>query len=134
MVMMKNVQTVRKERPRVSSLTAPYPIPDTPSASEDAHSAMYEPCLAVVDSQEYSGAVVDMSVGGAAVQLEVQLEVHPAPDTPMQLQIDGIGWLRTRVVRSLLDGVAVEFTIDPRKEDHLLAALQQVLSNYPFDE
>ncbi len=95
---------------------------------------VYEPCLAVVDSHEYSGAVVDMSVGGAAVRLEVQLEVQPAPDTPIQLQIDGIGRLRTRVVRSLLDGVAVEFNINPRKESHLLAALQQVLSNYPFDE
>ncbi len=49
---------------------------------------VYEPCLAVVDSHEYSGAVVDMSVGGAAVRLEV--EVEPAPDTSMQLQIEGI--------------------------------------------
>ncbi len=95
---------------------------------------VYEPCIAMVDSHEYSGAVVDMSVGGAAVRLEVQLEVQPARDTPMQLQIDGIGRLRTRVVRPLLDGVAVEFNIDPRKEGHLLAALQQVLSNYPIDE
>ncbi len=43
---MTNVQTVLKERPRMSSLTAPYPIPypilDTPSASEDAHRAMPE--------------------------------------------------------------------------------------------
>ncbi len=95
---------------------------------------VYEPCVALVGAEEYSGAVVDMSVGGAAVRLEVQLEVHPAPDTPIQLRIDGIGRLRTRVVRSLIDGVAVEFNIDPYKEAHLLAALQQVLSNYPFDE
>ena len=52
----------------------------------------------------------------------------------MRLYIEGIGWLRTRVVRSLIDGVAVEFTIDPNEEGHLLAALKQVLSNYPFDE
>ncbi len=95
---------------------------------------VYEPCLAIVEGHEYSGAVVDMSVGGAAVRLEVQLEVHPAPGTPIQLRIDGIGRLRTRVVRSLIDGVAVEFNIDPYKETHLLTALQQVLSNYPFDE
>jgi len=95
---------------------------------------VYEPCIAVVCEEEYSGAVVDMSVGGAAVRLEVQLEVHPAPDTPIQLQINGIGRLRTRVVRSLEDGVAVEFNIDPYKEAHLLAALRQVLSNYPIDE
>lgn len=95
---------------------------------------VYEPCIAAFDSHEYSGAVVDMSVGGAAVRLEVEIEVQPAPDTAMQLQIEGIGWLHTRVVRSLIDGVAVEFNIDPRKEHHLLAALQQVLSNYPFEE
>ena len=95
---------------------------------------VYEPCLAAVNSQEYSGAVVDMSVGGAAVRLEVEIEVQPAPDTPMRLQIEGIGWLRTRVVRTMLDGVAVEFDIGPGEEGHLVAALQQVLSNYPFDE
>ena len=38
------------------------------------------------------------------------------------------------VVRSRISGVAVEFNIDPRKEAHLLAAVQQVLSNYPIDE
>ncbi len=95
---------------------------------------VYEPCIAMVNSHEYSGAVVDMSVGGAAVRLEVQLEVRPAPGTPIQLRIDGIGRLRTRVVRSLIDGVAVEFNIDPYKEAHLLAALQQVLSDYPVEE
>jgi len=41
-VMMTNVQTVRKEISRMSSLTAPYPIPDMPWASEDAHRAMPE--------------------------------------------------------------------------------------------
>ncbi len=95
---------------------------------------VYEPCVVFVGEEEFSGAVVDMSVGGAAVRLEVQLEVHPAPGTPIQLRIDGIGRLRTRVVRSLIDGVAVEFNIDPYKEAHLLAALQQVLSDYPFEE
>ncbi len=93
-----------------------------------------EPCLAVVFNQEYWGTVVDMSVGGAAVRLEVLLDAQPAAGTPIQLQIDGIGRLRTRVVRSRIAGVAVEFNIDPRKEAHLLAAVQQVLSNYPIDE
>ena len=93
-----------------------------------------EPCIAVVFNHEYSGTVIDMSVGGAAVQLEVLLDATPAPDTPIQLQIDGIGRLHSRVVRSRIGGVAVEFNIDPHKEGHLLAALQQVLSNYPSDE
>ncbi len=95
---------------------------------------VYEPCFVVINGQEYSGAVVDMSMGGAGVQLEILLDAQPAPDTPMQLQIDGIGRLRTRVVRSRIGGVAVEFNIDPHTEGHLLTALQQVLSNYPFDE
>ncbi len=40
--MMTNVQTMLKEYPRMSSFTAPYPIPDTLPASEDAHRAMPE--------------------------------------------------------------------------------------------
>ena len=95
---------------------------------------VYEPCFVVVDNQEYSGAVVDLSMGGAAVRLEIQLNAQPAPDTPVQLQIDGIGRLRARVVRSRTDGVVVEFNIDPREDGHLLTALQQVLSSVPFDE
>ena len=97
---------------------------------------VYEPCRAAFGDQEYSGAVVDMSVGGAAVRLEVEVEadIQPAPDSQVRLNIEGIGWLRTRVVRSMVDGVAVEFTIDPDGESHLLAALKQVLSNYPFEE
>ena len=43
---MTNVQSVLKEIPETSRLTAPdsipYPIPDTPPASEDAHRAMPE--------------------------------------------------------------------------------------------
>ena len=95
---------------------------------------VYEPCIAMVGSQEYSGAVVDMSVSGAMVQLEIQLDAQPALYTLMQLQIDGIGRLSARVVRSRIGGVAVAFKLDPGKKSHLLAALQKVLSNYPFDE
>ena len=44
---------------------------------------VYEPCRAAFGDQEYSGAVVDMSVGGAAVRLEVEVEadIQPAPDS-----------------------------------------------------
>ncbi len=94
---------------------------------------VYEPCTATVDSQEYSCAIVDMSVGGAAIRLEIQLDIQPDAGAPIRLFIEGIGCLRTNVVRPLLDGIAVEFRIDPLKERNLIAALEQVLSNYPID-
>ena len=95
---------------------------------------VYEPCTATVEGKEYSGAVVDMSVGGAAIRLEVQLDIQPDAGTPILLVIDGIGRLSTKVVRPLQDGVAVEFRIDPLKEKHLVAALERVLSDYPNDD
>ena len=109
-------------------------INDGANRRRNVRYTVYEPCFVVVDNQEYSGAVVDMSVGGAAIQFEIQLNVQPAPDTPIQLHIDGIGRLHTRVVYSRTSGVAVEFDIDPYKDAHLLAALKQVLSSYPIDE
>lgn len=65
----------------------------------------------------------------AAVQLDVQLDVQPKPDTPIKLQIEGIGKLKSRVVHSRLGGMAIEFDIDRDKESHFLAALHRLLSN-----
>ena len=95
---------------------------------------VYEPCTATVEGKEYPGAVVDMSVGGAAIRIEVQLDVQPGAGTPILLFIEGIGRLRTQVVRPLLDGVAVEFGIDPLKEHQVVTALERVLSDYPVDD
>ncbi len=91
---------------------------DAADASLDTHDqrrhvrcTVYEPCYVAVDGKKYGGAIVDMSVGGAAIQVDVHLEMQPAADTPVALFSERIGRIPARVVRSLSDGFAVEFSI-----------------------
>jgi len=95
---------------------------------------VYELCRVVVKSQEYEGAVVDMSVVGAAIRLDVHLEVQPAVGTPVFLYIERVGRIPAKVARPLIDGIAVEFRIDPDKGKHLGVALKQVLDDYRSED
>ena len=101
---------------------------------------VYEPCRVVVEDLKYQGTVVDMSVGGAAIQVDVHLEMQPAADTPFALHIEGIGRIPAQVVRPLIDGIAVEFRIDRDNREHLVAALERVIDDYrvlddhPFED
>ncbi len=99
-----------------------------------ARCTVYEPCQVAVEGQKFSGAIVNMSVGGAAIQLDVHLEVQPGADTPITLRIDRIGRIPARVVRPLIDGIAVEYRINRHQEMHLVPALKRVLDNYPLDD
>ena len=123
-------------------------IAATPTDADDAAAAsldsldqrrhvrctVYEPCSVVVGGKRYGGAIVNMSVGGAAIQLDVHLEVQPGADTPVMLRIDRIGRIPARVVRPLIDGIAVEYRINRHQEMHLVPALKRVLDNYPLDD
>ena len=104
---------------------------DTGEKRRHVRCTVYEPCRVVVKSQEYEGAVVDMSVVGAAIRLEVHLEVQPAVGTPVFLYIERVGRIPAKVVRPLIDGIAVGFRIDPDKGKHLGFALKKVLDDYP---
>ncbi len=106
---------------------------DTDNKRRHVRHTVYEPCRVVVKSQEYEGAVVDMSVIGVAIRLDVHLEVQPAVGTPVFLYIERIGRIPATVARPLVDGIAVEFHIDPDKGKHLGVALKQVLDDYPSD-
>ncbi len=94
----------------------------------------YEPCRVSVDGQDYEGAVVNMSMGGAAVELDVHLDAHIDVGTHVSLDIERIGRIPTTVVRSLADGIAVEFRIDRDKSGHLVSQLKQVLSDFPLED
>ena len=89
-----------------------------------------EPCRALMDGEEIPGALVNMSVSGAAIVLDVELGVEAEAGVVIELQADRIGRIQTRVVRSLVGGVAVEFLFDPDKDRALIAALWRVLNEY----
>ena len=89
-----------------------------------------EPCTAYLEDGEYIGAVVNMSVSGAAIHLDVELDAELEPDTIIEFQIQRIGRIRTRVVRPLVGGIAVEFLFDPTQDRDIIARLWKVLNEY----
>lgn len=89
-----------------------------------------EPCRAKMEGGEYVGAVVNMSVAGAAIHLDLELDMDPKPGAIVELQIQRIGLIRTRVVRTLIGGVAVEFLFNPADDRALIAKLWKVLNEY----
>ncbi len=89
-----------------------------------------EPCTAYLEDGEYIGAVVNMSVSGAGIHLDVELDVELEADTVIEFQIQRIGRIRTRVVRPLVGGVAVEFLFDPVEDRDIIARLWKVLNEY----
>ena len=50
-----------------------------------------EPCRAIIESHEYAGAVVNMSVSSAAVHLDVELEAEPEIGAIIKLDLEQIG-------------------------------------------
>ncbi len=108
--------------------------PEGQERRRHARCTVYEPCRVEVKGREFDGAVVNMSVGGAAIQLDLHFDVQPAADTPVALFIERIGRIPARVVRPLSDGFAVEFRSDREQGQRLEAALKQVLDDYPLED
>ena len=104
---------------------------DTENRRRLVRHTVYEPCRAVVSGKEFEGMVVNMSVGGAAVRLDQLPEVQPPPGTPVALYLESIGRIPADVVRSLDDGIAVEFPIAGGHGQQLIAALKTVLDRHP---
>ncbi|MFP6742389.1 MAG: PilZ domain-containing protein [Alphaproteobacteria bacterium] len=89
-----------------------------------------EPCTAFLEDGEYLGSVVNMSVSGAAIHLDVEVDAEIENGAIVELQVQRIGRLRTRAVRSLVGGLAVEFRFDPTEDRALIAKLWKVLNEF----
>ena len=95
--------------------------------------SVYELCRVVVEGQEYEGAVLELSMGGAAFQMDVQIEVQPEVGTPVSLHIERVGRIPAKVVRPYVNGFAVEFRIDQYHE-HVVTALKQILDDHRAED
>ena len=91
-----------------------------------------EPCTAYNEHGEYSGAVVNMSVSGAAVHLDVEIDADLEPGSIVELQVKRIGKVNTRVARPLDGGFAVEFLLDPAQDRQAIAPPLKVLNGYEY--
>lgn len=89
-----------------------------------------EPCTAYHEDSEYMGTVVNMSVSGVAVLLDIELDANLETDTIVKLRFQRIGKVRTRVVHPLVGGFAFEFLFDPEQDRELIDRLWNVLNEY----
>ena len=74
---------------------------------------------AKTESRQYDGSVRDISAGGAALNVEAEVE-H---ESEVELDIEDLGPLLGTVARLYDDGFAVEFDLDEEEEERLLTEL-----------
>jgi c-di-GMP-binding flagellar brake protein YcgR len=79
--------------------------------------------IAKINDQEIEATLLDISAGGAALDLGTEVNV----DDSIDLMIDDVGELSATVSRSLDEGIAVRFLdIDDDEEEMLLADLERI--------
>ena len=89
-----------------------------------------EPCRTTYNGKQYKGRIESLSVGGASLVLDMRLEVQPRKGTPLDLYLDRIGMLRTKIVRLQPAGIAVEFDMDQECDQWLIARLKGIIDEY----
>ncbi len=107
---------------------------DSHDKRRDVRYGVFEHCRVAVKGREFEGLLVDMSLGGAALRVDVQLATRPSAGTPVMLDIKHVGRFPAKVVRPLFNGIALEFSFDRDTEDHLVAALMRVLEDYRAED
>ncbi len=91
---------------------------------------VFEPCRTTYNGKQYKGRIESLSVGGASLVLDLRLEVQPRKGTKIDLYLDRIGMLKTKIVRLYPGGIGVEFDMDTERDKRLIATLKRVIDEY----
>ncbi|MDP6788287.1 MAG: PilZ domain-containing protein [Rhodospirillales bacterium] len=81
-----------------------------------------KPVQAKTDSRQIEGSVTDISAGGAALNVDAEVD----GESQVELDIEDMSPLSGTVARSYDDGFAVEFDLDEEEEDRLLTELTEL--------
>ncbi|MBE7636971.1 hypothetical protein GUA87_08960 [Sneathiella sp. P13V-1] len=73
---------------------------------------------------EYSGRILNISAGGAGIQMDVQLH----DNSQITVNIDDVGMIPAKVVRNLQDGVAVKFMLSEEKEQQFIRMVEGIVA------
>ncbi len=90
-----------------------------------ARRTISRPARAVAGARELTGAVTDLSAGGAALHLDFPAENFDE-DALIDLYIEDMDPLPGHLARTFEDGIAVEFDLDEAEEDRLLAEVMEI--------
>ena len=73
--------------------------------------------------KEFSGRILNISAGGAGISLDVQL----MDNTHITVNIENVGMIPAKVVRSMKDGVGVKFEISEEKEKRFIEQITEIV-------
>ena len=81
------------------------------------------PTKVAAGADEYSGRILNISAGGAGIQLDVQLKDH----SQIKVNIQDLGMIPATVVRKMQDGVAVKFQLSEEKEQKFIEMVENII-------
>ncbi len=93
---------------------------------------LFDTATVEIDGTSHKCAVTNLSVGGAAVIFEVELDSAPPFGKSVMLDIGGLGEMNGYVARSLKDGIAVHLNVSPRRRNQLAALMMKGLNDILF--
>lgn len=109
-------------------------LADKTSAEDKRRHQRHEiskPVRARVGGQQGEGTTRDISAGGAALDIDIDVKV----DDLLELDIDDVGFMEGQMSRSLDDGFAVRFVdLNDEEEEQLLADLEDLKSSMDLDD
>jgi len=76
-----------------------------------------------VGDGEYSGRILNISAGGAGIQLDVQLK----DQSQIKVNIQDLGMIPATVVRKMRDGVAVKFQLSEDREKQFIDMVEGIV-------
>ena len=95
---------------------------------------VFDTAIATIDGEKYKCAIVNLSIGGAAVIFDVEFDNPPEEGTTVSLDIDGLGKMNGYVARHLDEGMAIKLNVSENKQDKLAAVMMQALNDLFFEE
>ena len=92
---------------------------------------IHKPVRAKSGGREGTGETLDISAGGAAIDVDIEVE----NDEILELDIEDVGYMASQVARPLDDGFAVRFVdLEEEDEEHLIAELEDLKASMDLDE
>lgn len=82
-----------------------------------------KPAVVKSGEAEYNGKILNISAGGAGISLDVQLK----DNSRITVNIENMGMIPARVVRSMQDGVAVKFELSEEKEQKFIEQITHIV-------
>jgi hypothetical protein len=122
---MENARSTPATAPRLAGGGEGTNMDQDANKRRHARRAVSRPARAVAGARELTGAVTDLSAGGAALHLDSPAE-NLGEDALIDLYIEDMDPLPGHLARTFEDGIAIEFDLDEAEEDRLLAEVMEM--------